>query len=115
MMPCEARAEHLGEVFRLDAKAEGDKVVIGGWRVPASGWACEAEWFSLTLTRASAPWAYARGDPFRTIAALELLGVLVSLVVLVPVGRRGGEVSGLISLTCSTEPASPTGRRWRER
>jgi hypothetical protein len=75
MMPCEARAEHLGEVFRLDAKAEGEKVVIGGWRVTASGRPRDAEWFSLTLTRATAPWAYARGDPFRTIAALELLGV----------------------------------------
>ena len=33
MMICEDRAQHLGEVFRMDAKAEGEKVVIGGWRV----------------------------------------------------------------------------------
>ena len=32
-MPCEAKAKHLGEVFRMDAKAEGEKIVIGGWRV----------------------------------------------------------------------------------
>ena len=29
MMPCEVPARFLGEAFRLDAKAEGDKVVIG--------------------------------------------------------------------------------------
>ena len=77
--------------------------MIGGWRVTASGRPRDAEWFSLTLTRATAPWAYARGDPFRTIAALELFGVLVSLVVLVPVVQRAGEVSAMITLTCFTD------------
>ena len=103
MMPCESRAEHLGEVFRLDAKAEGEKIVIGGWRVRGDGVTKEAEWFSLTLTRASAPWAYARGDPFRTIASLELLGALVSLVVLIPEEERRGDASALITMTCSTD------------
>ena len=103
MMPCESRAEHLGEVFRLDAKAEGEKIVIGGWRVRGDGDTKQAEWFSLALTRATAPWAYARGDPFRTIASLELLGALVSLVVLVPVSERRGDASALISMTCSTD------------
>ena len=27
-----SKAKHLGEVFRLDAKAEGENVAIGGWR-----------------------------------------------------------------------------------
>ena len=57
----------------------------------------------MTLTRATAPWAYARGEPFRTIASLELLGTLVSLVLLVPVEDRRGDASALISLTCSTD------------
>ena len=57
----------------------------------------------MTLTRATAPWAFARGEPFRTIAALELLGTLVSLVVLVPVSERKGDASGLVSMTCSTD------------
>lgn len=43
------------------------------------------------------------GEPFRTIAALELLGTLVSLVVLVPVAEPRGESSVLVSLTCSTD------------
>ena len=103
MMPCAAPSEDLGEMFRMDAKAEGDKVVIGGWRVKGEGHTQDAEWFSLTLTRATAPWAYSRGEPFRTIAALELLGTLVSLVVLVPPIQRRGGASGLISLSCSTD------------
>ena len=103
MMACEAPSEHLGEVFRMDAKAQGDLVVIGGWRVRGDGNTHEAEWFSVTLTKATAPWAFARGDPFRTIAALELMGTLVSLVVLVPNEPRKCDASALISLTCSTD------------
>ena len=103
MMECEAPAEHLGEMFRLDAKAEGEKVAIGVWRVGPSGKAVDVPWFSLVLTRATAPWAFARGEPFRTIASLELLGTLVSLVILVLVTERKGDVSGLVSLTCSTD------------
>ena len=103
MMACEAPSEHLGDMFRMDAKAQGDLVVIGGWRVRGAGDPREAEWFSVTLTRATAPWAFARGDPFRTIAALELLGTLVSLVVLVPNEPRRSDASALISLTCSTD------------
>ena len=33
---CEVPGEHAGEVFRSDAKAEGDDVVIGGWECRAS-------------------------------------------------------------------------------
>ena len=56
----------------------------------------EAHAASLRLRRSDLPQAglaraYARGDPFRTIASLELLGVLVSLVVLVPVEERCGD------------------------
>ena len=37
----------------------------------------------MTLTRASAPWAFAKGEPFRTIASLELLGSLLGIMLLV--------------------------------
>ena len=103
MMPCQDPSVHLGEVFRMDAKAEGEKIVIGGWRLPPSGRTQEAPWFSVTLTRATAPWAYARGEPFRTIASLELLGSLVSLMVLVPERAAKGDTSALITLTSSTD------------
>ena len=102
-MACEDPAVNLGEVFRMDAKAEGEKVVIGGWRVTEEANTHDAEWFSVTLTRATAPWAFARGEPFRTIASLELLGTLVSLMVLVPEVERRGDASALVSLTCSTD------------
>ena len=55
MMPCERRAQHIGEVFRMDAKAEGDTVVIGGWRTAGTGKAADASWFSLQLTRSTVP------------------------------------------------------------
>ena len=32
MVECPCRAKDVGEVFRLDAKAEGEEVAIGGWR-----------------------------------------------------------------------------------
>jgi hypothetical protein len=100
MMPCEDQAADLGEVFRMDAKAEGEK---GGWRVRGEASTREAEWFSVTQTRATAPCAFARGEPFRTIASLELLGTLVSLVVLVPEADRRGDASALITMSCSTD------------
>ena len=37
-------------------------------------------WFSVRLTESTAPWAYCKGDPYKTIAALELLATLVALV-----------------------------------
>ncbi len=67
--------------FRVDAQAEGDAVGIGGW-VPFVGAdgnidLSRSQWFALKLDKASAPWAYYRGQPFRAIAALEALAVLV--------------------------------------
>ena len=32
VVDCRDAEKDLGEVFRLDAKAEGDSVAIGGWR-----------------------------------------------------------------------------------
>eukprot|EP00438_Fugacium_kawagutii_P028291 Skav219866 [mRNA] locus=scaffold777:33085:36336:+ [translate_table: standard] len=68
------------DCFRVDAKAAGEEVVIGGWEsfggVPTS----EARWFSIRLSRRTIPWAYAKGDPFRAIASLELLAVTVAVM-----------------------------------
>ena len=46
-------AEHRGETFRLDAKAEGEKVAIGGRPVGATGDSKVAPWFTLVLSRAN--------------------------------------------------------------
>ena len=102
-MPCQKRANFLGEVFRLDAKAEGDTVAVGGWRSAGGAKAAEAKWFSVSLTRATAPWAFARGEPFRAIAALELLASLIGLMVLVPECEAAGETSAILTLSCGTD------------
>ena len=55
------------EVFRVDAKAEKDLIVIGGWEVGQEGKTEDARWFSMELTRRNAPWAFLKGEPFRNI------------------------------------------------
>ncbi len=72
------------DAFRIDAHAEGQEIGIGGW-LPRRDQRGElrtelSPWFSFRLTSDSAPWAYARGEPFRSIASLEAVGVLVALV-----------------------------------
>ena len=71
MVACAVDEQDLGEVFRLDAKADKNEVAIGGWRVKGNSGARNAEWFAVSLTRANAPWAFARGESFRTIASLD--------------------------------------------
>jgi hypothetical protein len=70
-----------GELFRVDAKAEGDLVVVGGWEVGHSGNTKEARWFSIQLDRRSAPWIYVKGEPYRIIATLELLATLLAVMI----------------------------------
>ena len=103
MSPCAARACDLGEVFRLDAKAEGEEVAIGGWRCRGAASTREAAWFSVRLNRRNAPWSFARGETFRTIASLELLGILADIMVLWLAEDLKSEVLGSVSLTCGTD------------
>ena len=74
------------ERFRSDAKAEGDLVTVGGYETfDSRGYPIEkmkARWFLLKLSRANAPWAFCKGEPFRTIAALEMLGSLLGIMLL---------------------------------
>ena len=84
MMTIRPTEQYVGEAFRADAKAEGQCVVIGGWESYGNTPPGNARWFSVRLDRKNAPWAFARGEPFRTIAALELYASLVSYVVFSP-------------------------------
>lgn len=68
------------EIFRVDAKAEKDLIMIGGWEVGPEGRTESARWFSMELTRRNAPWAFLKGEPFRNIASLELMAVLVAII-----------------------------------
>ena len=104
MAPCTDRARDLGEVFRLDAKAEGDAVAIGGWKIEGGGTTKDAKWFALSLDRRNAPWAFTRGEAFRTIASLELLGILVGIMVLLPLEDfRKEDFLGTLTMSCGTD------------
>ncbi len=75
----------LAEAPRVDARAEGDAIGLGGWLPTRDGSGVIATsaspWFSFQLDRASAPWAYARnGQPYRSIASLEALAALTAVV-----------------------------------
>ena len=95
------RSLHLGTVFRADAKAEGTNVVLGGWECRNGCPTHAARWYQLRLTRATAPWAFARGEPFRAIAALELFASLVAFMVFAPEGGEGER--GTVALTGLTD------------
>ena len=103
MVECPGRVRDVGELFRLDAKAEGEEVAIGGWRSGGTQRTQDAAWFAVRLNRRNAAWAFARGEAFRTIASLELLGALVGLMVLVPESLAPTEATGTVTLTCGTD------------
>ena len=85
-MPCAVNEEFLGERIRVDAKAEGEDVAIGGW-LPTrdSGGLIDtmkSPWFIVKISKQNAAWAFDQGEAYKTIASLELLATLVSLMVL---------------------------------
>ena len=83
-MKVRPRMPSLGPVFRADAKAAaGQTVRIGGWECRGGTPPARARWFAVTPDRANALWAFSRGEPFRTIAAIELFASLVSFMVFV--------------------------------
>ena len=57
----------------------------------------------MRLDRRNAPWAFSRGEAFRTIASLELLGALVRVMVLLPDVKETPSSVGLATLTCGTD------------
>lgn len=82
------------EGFRIDAEAQKDEIVIGGWETYETEVPAKTRWFSIRLSRRLTPWAYLRGDPFRSIASLELLGVLLAVMIFGPNAKwRGGRRS----------------------
>ena len=94
-------------MFRTDAKAEGGTVAIGGWRpMRGSNGVIDlslSPWFAVHLTPSSAPWAFARGEPFRAVASLELLATVVGLIVFSPEPSGREEMEGIITVTSLTD------------
>jgi len=87
MYPCAQPVEHLSEPIRVDAKAEGETATIGGW-LPRRDEAgnidlARSPWFFVALNDTVAPWAYEKDrKPFRVVASLEALAVLVATLTL---------------------------------
>ena len=100
----------MRRAVRVDAKSEGNRVAIGGWLSHGGRPARQAPWFSLVLTRVTAPWAFHRGEPFRTIASLELLASLVGVMVLLPEDswKRSSGATGYVTLGCGTDNSGNT-------
>ena len=71
-------------IFRSDAKAEGENVVLGGWCCGDSPERGKCRWFSVKLDRSNTPWVFESGEPYRAIASLELLGTLASITAFPP-------------------------------
>ena len=85
----------------MDAKAEGDDV-SSGWETSETLDPKKARWFAITLTRKNAAWAFARGEPFRAIASLEMMAVLVSIIVFAP-GSQWATSNASVSITAHTD------------
>jgi len=100
MYPCAQPVEPLAEAIRVDAKAEGETATIGGWlpQRDATGKLdlASSPWFFVQLNDQTAPWAYEKDrQPFRVVASLEALAVLVAVLTLtapVPGRTRRGSV-----------------------
>jgi hypothetical protein len=94
------------EFLRADAKAEGYDVCIGGWEVRSlEGEVVDtmgSRWFALRLDRKNAPWAFGRGEPYRTIASLEMLAARISVMLFIT-GRTGGGGPGVVSAGGTTD------------
>ena len=63
-MPYGVPVRQRGELYRADAKAQGERIVLGGWELGDTARVSQARWFSIELGRKEIPWAYTRGDPF---------------------------------------------------
>ena len=102
---CRESSKDHGEVFRLDAKAQGNEVAIGGWLSLGGRATRDAAWFAVRLNQRTAPWAFARGEPFRVLASLELPAALVGVMVLLPESEwsRSSDSTGLLTIGCATD------------
>ena len=86
LSPCRHVVDSNVELFRTDAKAEDGIIRIGGWETRLTRETRRARWFAVELTDENSPWIGCRGEPFRVIAALEMLATLFGLLAFWPEG-----------------------------
>ena len=94
-------------VLRVDAKAEGLVVAVGGWsphyNPDGTIDTSRSPWFHVRLTERDAPWAFVKGLPARAISTLELLATLVGLVLLAPPALDAHGAAGTVAVTGLTD------------
>ena len=104
-VPCGRAGGDPAPLFRVDAKADGNDVVIGGWEphCDENGAPCtqKSRWFAIRLTPQSAPWAFWRGEPYKAISALELLGTVICLMLFKAKRTEGQKIMTVTGLTDS--------------
>ena len=105
--PLRRRAHLKNSLLRVDAKAEGLTVAVGGWAPyhDDSGniLVDRSSWFSVRLTEANAPWAFVRGLPARAISTLELLATTLGLALLAPPALDAAGSAGTVAVTGLTD------------
>jgi hypothetical protein len=99
--------KQAGVLFRVDAKAECDVVCVGGWE-PARNAEDQvstkcSRWFSMTLEKHNAQWAFFKRAPFKTISALERFSSLIALILFDPADLKHGCRDGIVIRTCFTD------------
>ncbi|CAJ1363105.1 unnamed protein product, partial [Effrenium voratum] len=77
MVPVKGPEVNLGEIFRTDAKAAEDCVVLGGWWLQEN--IVDAAWFSLRIGVAEAPWLFKGGHSKQNSTVAELLAFYAAL------------------------------------
>ena len=60
-------------------------------------------WFAIALTPLSAPWAFARGEPYKAVAALELLATVMGLMLFSPAIPEGEVQHDIVTVTSLTD------------
>ena len=63
------------ELFRTDARAEGDEVWISGFALD-TGALSERRWFAERISHRTGKWLFLAGESYRATASLELLATL---------------------------------------
>ena len=90
----------LGELFRTDAGAVASSVVIGGWESKDGADWKKSRWFAQEFTPVTCPWLFTKGDGKLTIAASELLGSLVAVLLFT---AEGSPSRGVVRLKGGTD------------
>jgi hypothetical protein len=91
LMPPPRTRSEMGVVFKTDARADEDGAWVGGWEPHPSGDTRRSRWFAVKVTEDWASWAFVKKNPQRVIAALELLGTLLGVILFSDRWQKGSK------------------------